>query len=255
MIGSEINNSDYKKYTLSEDGLTVIRLPELLPLIVSIKDQFKKYVLDRFTSDGELNRIFIKRFVDSPEVSKIFSSNLLLSELIKVSEIEKPVFCGPTVSHYTDTGLTGKGYGLPMHIDFPSMASSTKSIICWFALSDCSDETHGLEFIPGMHKEGILDGKQTSNGYVLDSKYQDSKKRKILNIKFGDIVLFTSFTPHATHIHKNFQGSKMSISKRFDCFLDQEWINARLPNAYGTSVDRSLGEERSEAIKHKLLNI
>ena len=40
----------------------------------------------------------------------------------------------------------------------------------------------------------------------------------------------------------------MSISKRFDCFLDQEWINARLPNAYGTSVDRALGKKRSKVI-------
>jgi len=245
-----MNKDDYGNYTLSEDGLTVIRLPELLPIIVSIRDQFKKYVLDRFTSDDELNRVFIKRFVDSPEVSNVFSHSSLVSELIKISKIEKPVFCGPTVSHYTDTGSTGNGYGLPMHIDFPSMASSTKSIICWFALSDCNKATHGLEFIPGLHKEGILDGEQTSNGYFLDSKYQNSKKRKILNIKFGDIVFFTSFTPHATHIHEKFQGSKMSISKRFDCFLDQEWINAGLPNAYGTSVDRSLGKERSEAIKH-----
>ena len=94
-----MNKDDYGNYTLSEDGLTVIRLPELLPIIVSIRDQFKKYVLDRFTSGDELNRVFIKRFVDSPEVSNVFSHSSLVPELIKISKIEKPVFCGPTVSH------------------------------------------------------------------------------------------------------------------------------------------------------------
>jgi hypothetical protein len=239
---------DYGNFSLYEDGLTILRIPELFPKILLVKNQFEKLVVNRFGSDGELNRILIKRFVDSPVVAKIFSNNSLLSQLINESEIKQPVYCGPTVSHYTDTGETGKSYGLPMHIDFPSMASSTKSVICWFALSDCTNETHGLEFIPCLHKNGVLEGEQMPNGYVLDSKYQNSEKRKILNIKFGDIVLFTSFTPHATHVNKSFDKSKMSISKRFDCFLDQEWINARLPNAYGTSVDRALGKKRSKVI-------
>lgn len=236
--------SDYQEYSLADDGLAILRVDSICGRIEEIRDQFSSFVLSRMSNDISFNRALIKHFVMLPEVRGVFCDRGLLSNITSLSGIETPVFLGPTVSHFTSNDITGSGFGLPMHQDFPSMASSASGLVVWFALSDCNADTHSIRFLRGSHRTGLLTGAQTHNGYVLSSEYQDHTDIRILNVRFGDVVIFSSFTPHATWVNPDFNGWKLSISQRMDDFFDKEWVNSGLPNAYENSVDRKLYMKR-----------
>lgn len=236
-------------FSLRKHGLSICRIEPIVPKIEEVSLLFKSLVLERLTDDISLNRALIRRFVSLPHVSRIFTSSWLLNALRHNFDIEQPVFSGPAVSHFTSNNPTGSSFGLPMHQDFPSMASSLRGSIVWIPLSDCSSNTHSLRFLPCLHDKGLLAGEQTSSGYVLSSDFQKSESEVVLNVKLGDIVLFTPFTPHATFVNPEFSGWKMSISQRFDDLSSEEWLAAGLPNAYSTAVDRSLYLTRLRSIE------
>lgn len=231
---------DYQQYSLVDDGLAILRVDGICGRIEEVRGQFSRFVLSRMSDDISFNRALIKNFVMLPEVREVFCDRDLLSNIASLSGIETPTFLGPTVSHFTSNDITGSGFGLPMHQDFPSMASSASGLVVWFALSDCNADSHSIRFLRGRHRTGLLTGAQTHNGYILSPEYQDDGDIRILNVRFGDVVVFSSFTPHATYVNPDFNGWKLSISQRMDDFSDKEWLESGLPNAYENSVDRNL---------------
>lgn len=236
-------NCDYGKYSLLANGLTLLRIESLYEQIKIIGEKFDQLVLSRKKDDAAYNRALIKNFVMIPEVRAAFGNEDLLEKVKAECGIRSPVFLGPAVSHFTSHDSTGRSFGLPMHQDFPSMGSSSSSLVIWFALSDCNASSHSLRFLPiGSRK--LLPGTQTENGYVLKDKYQFHSDIKVLNVSYGDVAVFSSFCPHATYVNPDFDGWKLSISQRVDDFCDQEWLDAGLPSAYSNSVNRSLYLER-----------
>ncbi|BDW96807.1 hypothetical protein MACH10_24920 [Thalassospira tepidiphila] len=222
------------------DGYLILRHSTLSSTILELSDVFTE-VKKKFDSDDVvLNRNLIKRFADCPEVARIFSSPELEFFLKKYLYIEWPVFCGPIVSHYTSNNMTGNSFGLPFHQDYPSMGSSKNAVITWFALQDCSAETHSLSVIPGKHKQGVLSGEQGLTSYEPNLLERDLDRQSVLEISAGDVLIMSCYLPHKTYVNHQYLGEKLSLSRRFDDLNNQEWVSRRYENAYGTTVDRTL---------------
>jgi len=198
------------------------------------KDSFKK----KFSNDPSTNREIIKKFADHPFISSIFTSGTMV-KILKDLGFKVPVKCGPLVTHYTSNDKTGNSYGLPYHQDYPSMGSSKCSVVLWVNLTDSNKETHGIEMLPKQHLKGILDGKQTKIGYVLNKKYLKLKSI-IPSIDAGDLLIMSTFLPHKTFVNPNFKGWKLSLSQRYDDLADKNWRERGFKNAYQVIVDRKL---------------
>jgi hypothetical protein len=225
------------QYFFQKNGFVVARSEKIRKLVTKLKLEFESSFQCLFGNDSKANRNLIRRFADSVLASRLFAS----SELIGLAQqigLRYPIFCGPPVSHYTHYDHTGNSYGLPWHQDFPSMASSSNSIIVWVSINDCSSQTHSIEVAPELHRNGILPGVQSESGYILSE--QAFPNSHILSIPAGDILLFSPFLPHRTFVNPNSKSYKLSLSRRFDDLSCKEWHKKGFDNAYRVTVDRSL---------------
>ena len=228
-IKSDFNNNGY---AVISDGELMKDLSELKIIFdLKIKSKIAKHAAPRK---------LITLFTNLPEVRDFISK---LASIVEQLDIE-PVYCGPSVTHYTSNNEIGRSSGLDWHQDFPSMASSKSSLIVWTSLTESGASTHGLEVLPRSHAQGVLPGKQSEEGYVLDLTAAKLGQSKIISLPNGGIVIFSSFLAHRTFVNSSFSGEKIAFSQRFDDFHDQEWHGAGLPNAYGNKVDRSLYKSR-----------
>ena len=224
-----------------ELGYAVIHSSEIIQKVNQTKSLFLEEFIPRMSqATPQVSREIIKRFSDHPMVANLFLNDSLLNILRRQFNFNVPVKCGPTVSHYTSNDTTGNGYGLPYHQDYPSMASSKSSVICWLNLVDSSSKSHGIEIMPSNHKNGILPGNQTDRGYALNEDFVSNKDCHIPEIKAGELLLMSSFTPHRTFVNSNFSGWKLSISQRFDDLADLDWAARGYRNAYSSTVDREM---------------
>jgi hypothetical protein len=204
---------------------------------MDLKSIFESKYHSRFSIDSVANRNLIKRFADSIELGNFFAA-IEMGNILNNLGCTTPVYCGPVISHYTHTDLTGNSYGLPWHQDYPSMASSSRSVIVWISVNDCSVQTHSIEVAPGQHLNGLLPGVQRDNGYVLtDQVFENSQ---VLNLLAGDVLIFSPYLPHRTFMNPASKAYKLSFSRRFDDLDCPKWSMNRFANAYGISVDRNL---------------
>jgi hypothetical protein len=230
-----MNNLKATKF--HRDGYYIFRSKKISSYVKELKQVFDDVYLSRFSNELSVNRNLIKRFADSIDVNKLFVMDELL-QMVRMVGCRYPVYCGPVVSHFTSTDLTGNSYGLPWHQDFPSMASSNNAVIVWISVNDCSLETHSIAVAPGEHIHGILPGLQTDKGYILTD--QSFKNNKVLNILMGDVLIFSPYLPHSTFVNPRSADYKLSFSRRFDDLDCQRWPKKGYANAYGVSVDRTL---------------
>lgn len=218
-------------------GYVVAQSAALRERVAALKSCFESHFQRRFSDDPVANRNLIKRFADSIELASLFSAPELV-DLVRDLGIVSPLYCGPVVSHYTHSDLTGNSYGLPWHQDYPSMASSSRGVICWVSINDCGAETHSIQVAPGRHTRGLLDGEQRDSGYFLaDQLFAQSR---VLDIQAGDVLLFSPYLPHRTFVNPASSAYKLSFSRRFDDLECPEWPARKFANAYGISVDRTL---------------
>jgi hypothetical protein len=219
------------------DGYVVAHSQALQDLVYEVKSAFETKFYSRFGGDPSTNRNLIKRFADSVELASLFASCELLA-LVRGLGVASPVYCGPVVSHYTHSDLTGNSYGLPWHQDFPSMASSSNAAIVWISVNACSEKTHSIEVAPGHHTQGLLLGVQKDNGYILtDQAFADSR---VLDIAVGDVLLLSPYLPHRTFVNPSSNAYKLSFSRRFDDLECPHWPEQKFANAYGVCIDRTM---------------
>lgn len=220
-----------------------VLIPDIFEHVGKIREHFCALYASRFDKDQNRNRELIKSFARDPLVGQIFCSPKLLEIIHSICSLEVPVFCGPTVSHYTSNDLTGKSFGIPLHQDYPSMASSKKSIICWISLNESGKNYHGIEVLKGFHNRGVLAGVQTESGYHLQQDSLDMSKIVNLDLMAGELLIISSYTPHRTYVNPNFDGWKLSISQRYDDLEDPMWFQNGFRTAYTTHVNRDLFKE------------
>lgn len=225
---------------MSKDGYIILSLPSVTESVQRLSEIFFTDFITKFTDNTLANRNIIKRFADLPETRNLFSSHLLIDVIRNQLGLEYPVFCGPTVTHYTSLDLTGGGYSLPYHQDYPSMASSANSIILWITLTPSSPSSHGIELLPGSHRHHVLPGNQTERGFVTTQEVNEGFESFIPNVNVGEVLAMSPFLVHRTYLNPEFQGRKLSISQRFDDFKNKEWAEKGYNNAYQVTVDREL---------------
>ncbi len=68
-------------------------------------------------------------------------------------------------------------------------------LTCWVALTDATLDNGCIRVLPGVHREGTLAHVNTPIGYQC---CEDPDGAVAVPVKAGDIVVFSSLTPHAT---------------------------------------------------------
>ena len=217
-------------------GYCLINSSHLRDRMAEIKFVFEKNYLSKFTEDPIFNRQIIKLLTNDVLVKSFYLSDEIINE-IKKTGIRYPISAGPIVSHYTGRDLTGGGYGLGFHQDYPSMAGSKNSVIVWSSIYDTNPNTHGISVVPSSHKSGLHPGAQTDKGYLVDRV--DQSNARFIHLRAGDILLMSSYLLHATYINPEAKAPKLSLSARFDDFESQEWQKRGYISAYSTAVDRN----------------
>jgi len=199
---------------------------------------FEKEYKSKFTADTYLNRNLLKCFTNEPLVKRLFLETTIFHQLSLIG-IKHPINTSPIVSHYTSSDLTGGGFGLKLHQDWPSMATSNNGAICWISLFDTGPKTHGITIVPGSHLNGCLPGNQTDFGYLVEDNFPFKLN---LEVKKGCYLFMHPWLVHGTFINPlcNESDYKLSLSTRFDDFECPEWANRSFRNAYSITVDRKL---------------
>lgn len=207
--------------------------------IEALAELFKNKYKNNFTEDHGFNRNLIKCFANEPSVRKLFLGDIFFDVLHNL-DIKHPLFTGPIVTHYTSLDPTGGAYGLKMHQDWPSMATSDNGVICWLSLFNTDESTHGISLVPGSHKNGVLPGIQTDAGYVVEETY--TQKKINLEINRGQFLFMHPWLVHATFVNEkcSYAEYKLSISTRLDSFDCEKWAERGYRNAYSVQVDRKM---------------
>jgi hypothetical protein len=71
-------------------------------------------------------------------------------------------------------------------------------VTCWIALTDATLENGCIAVMPGVHREGTLAHRRTSIG---EECWGDWASAVAVPVRAGDVVVFTSLTPHATYVN------------------------------------------------------
>jgi ectoine hydroxylase-related dioxygenase (phytanoyl-CoA dioxygenase family) len=225
---------------LEKEGYLILKpkQSELFKEISCLRNLFEKFYQAKFNSNITRNRNLIKLFGEDIRVKQYFNHPDIITFIKHILGIEHPVHTGPVVSHYTGNDETGGGYGLEFHQDWPSMGTSTKSVICWINIKDTNNTTHGLTIIPGSHLGGLLPGEQTDKGYIVKNEFCTNTMN--LNVEAGCLVFMSPWLVHKTFVNPQAYDYKLSLSARFDDLECESWSDRNFVSAYYTSVNREV---------------
>ncbi len=68
-------------------------------------------------------------------------------------------------------------------------------VTCWIAITDATPDNGCISVIPGVHRDGTLEHRNTPIG---EECWGDEDRAVDVPVRAGDVVVFTSLTPHAT---------------------------------------------------------
>lgn len=108
--------------------------------------------------------------------------------------------CGPDTRIYWDQAVykkPEKPRRFPWHQDNGyAYVEPQQYLTCWIALTDATTENGCPVVVPGLHREGTLLHRYVDPlGYECLSEHPDARP---VEAKAGDIVVFSSLTPHLT---------------------------------------------------------
>lgn len=107
---------------------------------------------------------------------------------------------GPDVRLYWDQAVykkPGTDAPFPWHQDNGyAFVEPQQYLTCWVALSDADEQSGCPWVVPGLHRRGTLRHRTSELGHVcLESQPADARP---VPARAGDVVVFSSLTPHAT---------------------------------------------------------
>ena len=153
---------------------------------------------------GEIT--FTPHLVTRSEFLRGFVSGPLFQDLVHD-------LVGPDVRLYWDQAVykkPGTDDPFPWHQDNGyAFIEPQQYLTCWIALSD-TDETSGCPcVVPGLHLRGTLHHQLTDLGY--ECLPESPKSAVPVPARAGDIVVFSSLTPHTTGAHRGTHTRKAYI--------------------------------------------
>lgn len=198
---------------------------------------------DRFNYNGSFKENMIQLFNENQEVfincGKIIQSGLIelyqlpleknIIDLIKNLGISFPNLCTRPVLFFNHPKLAKEEYyyKTPPHQDWPSMESSSDSLVLWVPLVDVNDQNGSILIWPETHKKGLLPY-QSIGGFAnvdVDNNYIQP------SLEIGDIAIFSTFLVHSSGDIIN-DTIRWSCHFRYTNMLDQDFINRGFPNPY-----------------------
>ena len=106
---------------------------------------------------------------------------------------------GPDVRLYWDQAVYKKHDAdatFPWHQDNGyAFVEPQQYLTCWIALTDATEDNGCPQVVPGIHRTGTLSHRLTDAGYVC---LDDPPGAVTVPARAGDIVVFSSLTPHCT---------------------------------------------------------
>lgn len=84
-------------------------------------------------------------------------------------------------------------------------------LTCWVALTDATIENGCISAMPGAHRDGTLAHDETPIGFEC---WGDHRSAVDVPVDAGDIVVFSSLTPHATRVNTTDEVRKAYIVQR-----------------------------------------
>jgi ectoine hydroxylase-related dioxygenase (phytanoyl-CoA dioxygenase family) len=106
---------------------------------------------------------------------------------------------GPDVRLYWDQAVykkPGTDAPFPWHQDNGyAFVEPQQYLTCWIALTDATIENGCPWVVPGLHRRGTLSHRPSDTGFVC---LTDPAEAVPVHANRGDIVVFSSLTPHAT---------------------------------------------------------
>ncbi len=174
--------------------------PDLCARVVAAIDPLEEAGEELLAQHG--GRIFIARAGEITFTVHLVKQSPLLREFCA-----GPVFAdlghdliGPDVRLYWDQAVykkPGTEAPFPWHQDNGyTFVEPQQYLTCWVALTD-ADERNGCPWVvPGLHRRGTLAHRTSELGFVcLDGRPEEAVP---VPARAGDIVVFSSLTPHAT---------------------------------------------------------
>ena len=108
------------------------------------------------------------------------------------------------------------GAALPYHQDFAYTRHYSHFLVCWTPLNACGIDAPGLELVPDAHHREFDHDRSWLWEYGLDESTATSLAARGMapELAPGDVVLFTSLTPHRTYVTDEMAQTRIAIDFR-----------------------------------------
>ena len=154
-------------------------------------------------------------------------------DLLKEMGLESPIISTRPVLYFNHPKLAKQKvfHTVDTHQDWRSMQGSLNSVVIWIPLVDINKDLGALEILPGSHLDGLrTDHVENGFGMVDLSKGEEDKLISI-EIKTGDVLLFSSFLIHRSGINIT-DKPRWSCHFRYNDLEDATFINRKYAHPY-----------------------
>jgi ectoine hydroxylase-related dioxygenase (phytanoyl-CoA dioxygenase family) len=156
-------------------------------------------------------------------------TNPKLINVIKELGLEFPNLCTRPVLYFNHPNLAKNEvyYKTPPHQDYPSMLSSSDSIVVWVPLVDVDEHNGSIILWPKSHINGVLPY-EVVGGFA---SVEVSGKTIQPKMSVGDIAIFSTFLVHSSGNITN-NTIRWSCHYRYTNMYDNDFIERGFPNPY-----------------------
>ncbi len=171
-----------------------------LDAVIATIDPIEAAVEDELRAlDG--GKLFIARADAITFTTHLVTRSALLRDLVRSPPLTDLCadLVGPDVSLYWDQAVYKKPDAdatFPWHQDNGyAFVEPQQYLTCWIALTDATTDNGCPRIVPGLHRHGTLAHRLTDTGFVC---LDDPDGAIAVPARAGDIVVFSSLTPHCT---------------------------------------------------------
>ena len=234
------------KETIDREGYIILKNFFEPDYVKKIKDQAQEIFniqFKKFNYEGTFLDNMIKLFTEHEEIfincGKIIQSGLIelyelptnpkLIKLLKDLGLDFPNLCTRPVLFFNHPKLAKDEvyYKTPPHQDWPSMESSSDSVVIWVPLVDVNEQNGSIIIWPKSHKKGVLTNKIVGGFASVDFIGETIQPE----LSVGDIVIFSTLLVHGSGDIKN-DTIRWSCHYRYTNMNDVDYIDRGFPNPY-----------------------
>ena len=211
------------------------------------KIQFKHFGYTDFDSeDGFKNsmiRLFEEHFEIFQSTGKLIQSGLvelykivyddILLDKLKELGISNPLVCTRPALFFNHSKLAKESqyYKTPTHQDYPSMLSSSDSVVVWIPLINVTPENGAVVFYPETHKLGPLTTSLGTSGFAEVNIDTEIYKPIQPSLQIGDIAIFSTLLAHNSGDILN-DDIRWSCHFRYTNLNDKDFVERGFPSPY-----------------------